>query len=71
MNLSRLAVQVYSLLSSTSLRKQAHAIYIIVFGCKNLNFQWENFDIFNVLAQNIDCGYTLEPPRRGSANEYP
>ena len=22
-------------------------------------------------AQNIDCGYTLEPPRRGSSNEYP
>ena len=22
-------------------------------------------------AQNIDCGYTLEPPRLGSSNEYP
>ena len=22
-------------------------------------------------AQNIDCGYLLEPPRRGSSNEYP
>ena len=22
-------------------------------------------------AQNIDCGYTLEPPRRGGSNEYP
>ena len=21
--------------------------------------------------QNIDCGYTLEPPRRGGFNEYP
>ena len=20
---------------------------------------------------NIDCGYTLEPPRRGGSNEYP
>ena len=29
-----------------------------------------NFDIF---AQNIDCGYTLELPlpRRGSSNKYP
>ena len=26
-----------------------------------------NFDIFNMLAQNIDHGYT----RRGDANEYP
>ena len=22
-------------------------------------------------AQNIDCGYSLEPPRRGGSNEYP
>ena len=22
-------------------------------------------------AENIDCGYSLEPPRRGSSNEYP
>ena len=35
------------------------------------NFQLKNFDIFLILAQKIDCGYTLEPPRRGSSNEYP
>ena len=23
----------------------------------------ENFDIFLTFAQNIDCGYTLEPPK--------
>ena len=28
------------------------------------------FFSFNILAQNIYCGYTLEPPRGGS-NEYP
>ena len=27
--------------------------------------------MFQQLAQNIDCGCTLEPPRRGSSNEYP
>ena len=27
--------------------------------------------IFLIFAQNIDCGYSLEPPRRGSSNEYP
>ena len=36
----------------------------------------ENFTIkilifFLIFAQNIDCGYTLEPPRRGGSNEYP
>ena len=25
----------------------------------------------NISAQNIDCGYSLEPPRRGGSNEYP
>ena len=29
------------------------------------------FDIFLIFAQNIDCGYSLEPPRRGGSNEYP
>ena len=38
---------------------------------KNENFQWKCFDIFLIFAQNIDCGYTLEPPRRGGSNEYP
>ena len=28
-------------------------------------------DIFLIFAQNIDCGYTLEPPRRSGSNEYP
>ena len=25
---------------------------------------------FLIFSQNIDCGYTLEPPRRGGYNEY-
>ena len=28
-------------------------------------------DIFHIFAQNIDCRYSLEPPRRGGSNEYP
>ena len=27
--------------------------------------------IFLISAQNIDCGYSLEPPRRCGSNEYP
>ena len=27
----------------------------------------KNFDIF-IFAQNIDCGYTLEPSRQGGSN---
>ena len=27
--------------------------------------------IFFISAHNIDCRYSLEPPRRGGSNEYP
>ena len=47
-------------------------LYTEIFvGVKNENFQQKIFDIFLIFAQNIDCGYTLEPPRRDGSNEYP
>ena len=54
-----------------SLRKHAHMIYSNFFQVKIDNFHMTIFDIFLIFAQNIDCGYTLEPPRRGGSNEYP
>ena len=30
---------------------------------KTENFQIKNSDIFHISAQNIACGYSLEPPR--------
>ena len=42
------------------------------FTTKNLKFSdKKKSDIFPISAQNIDCGYSLEPPRRGGSNEYP
>ena len=38
---------------------------------KNEKFQQKIFDIILIFAQNIDCGYMLEPPQRGGSNEYP
>ena len=35
------------------------------------NFQMKNSGSFHISVQNIDCGYSLEPPRWGSSNEYP
>ena len=35
----------------------------IFHGCKNGNFQMKKCDTFLIFAQNIDCGYTLEPPQ--------
>ena len=34
-------------------------------------FQIKKSDIFHISAQNVYCGYSLEPPRRGGSNEYP
>ena len=31
----------------------------------------KNSGSFHISAQNIDCGYLLEPPPRGDSNEYP
>ena len=45
--------------------------YIECFTTKNFTFSDKNSDIFHTSAQNIDCGYSLEPPRRGGSNEYP
>ena len=38
---------------------------------KNENFSVEKNDIFFIFAQNIDCGYTLQPLHRVGSNEYP
>ena len=35
---------------------------------KNENFQLNTLDIFLIFAQNIDCGYTLEPHRLTSTH---
>ena len=38
---------------------------------KNWKFSDKKSDSLYIFAQNIDCGYTLEPPRWGGSNEYP
>ena len=35
----------------------------IILALKIENFRLKTFDIFLIFDQNIDCGYTLEPPR--------
>ena len=42
-----------------------HHLYTGKLGFTGLNI------IFLISAQNTDCGYSLEPPRRGGSNEYP
>ena len=45
------------------LRKHAHEIYREFFQKQKLKISLEKIGS-NIFAQNIDCGYTLEPPRR-------
>ena len=53
------------------LRKQAYSNILKILSPKKWTFSDKNSDIFHISAQNIDCGYSLEPPRRGGSNEYP
>ena len=53
-----------------TLRKHAYSNILKISPPKNENFQIKNSDIFLISAQNIDCGYSLEPPRWGGSNEY-
>ena len=46
-------------------------MYTENFTIKNWKFSDKNSAIFHISAQNIYCGYLLEPPRRGGSNEYP
>ena len=52
-------------------RKHTYSNILKNFPPKNENFQIKISDIFHISAQNIDCGYSLEPPRRGGSNELP
>ena len=55
----------------TPLQKTRQFKYIENFTATNWKFSDKNSYIFHISAQNIDCGYSLEPPRRGGSNEYP
>ena len=55
-------------ITKTSLFK--YIVYWKFYHQKNENFQIKNSDIFRISYQNIDCVYSLEPPRWGGSNEY-
>ena len=54
-----------------TLRKHAYSNTLKISPQKTESFSDKNLDIFHISAQNIYCGYTLEPPRWGGSNEYP
>ena len=54
-----------------TLRKHAYSKILKILPPKNWNFSDKNLWYFSYFPQTIDCGYSLEPPRRGGSNEYP
>ena len=52
------------------LRKHAFSNIWKISPPKTESFQIKILIFFHISAQNIDCGYSLEPPRRGGSNEY-
>ena len=74
----RVSLVMFSMFRDMILSK--HVVYFITktslfkhienFTSKHWKFLDINSDIFQISAQNIDCGYSLEPPLRGGSNEY-
>ena len=56
---------------NSTITKTCLSKYIETFTSKNWKFLDKKLTFFHISAQNIDCGYSLEPPRRGGSNGYP
>ena len=67
----RTCILVGNTVSCSALRKHSYSNIMKILPPKNEKNQINNSDIFHISAQNIVCGYSLEPPRRGGSNEYP
>ena len=59
-----------TVLRSSALRKHAYSNIQDISPPKADEIS-DKTNIFHISAQNIDCRYSLEPPRRGGSNEYP
>ena len=54
--------------NSFPLRKHAYSNILKFLPPNNESFQIKSLMFFIFLLKNINCGYSLEPPRRGSSN---
>ena len=54
-----------------ALRNHAYSNILKMAPPKTESFQVKILIFFHISAQKLDCGYSLEPPRRGGSNEYP
>ena len=56
---------------TVSISKTRLLKYFENFTTRNWKFSDKNSDIVHISAQNINCGFSLEPPHQGGSNEYP
>ena len=70
-NIGSFSINVCGCILSPLITKTRLFKYIENFTIKKDNFPIKHSDIFHIPAQNIDCWYLLEPPRRDGSNEYP
>ena len=68
---AQICLYFHTVWSSLPLRKHAFSNILEILIPKNEKFQIKKSYNFHISVQNIDCGYSLEPPRRGGSNEYP
>ena len=54
-----------------TLLKHAYINILKILQPEKEKIQIEKLISFLISVQNIDCRYSLEPPRRGGSNEYP
>ena len=66
-----MSFSVFNELYIHALRKHAYANILKILPPKTENFQTKIQIFFHISAQNIDCWYSLEPPRRGGSNDNP
>ena len=60
---SDIVAQIVFRTNNSPLQKHAYSNIPKILLPKNENFQIKNSDILQISAQNIDCGYSLEPSR--------
>ena len=54
-----------------TLQKHVYSNILKISSPKSESLQIKILIFFHISAQKIDCGYSLEQPRRGGSNEYP
>ena len=68
---TRKSCRKFCALAAVYLELSVLMLYLVNFTKSRLFKYTEHSDIFHISAQNIACGFSLGPPRRGGFNEYP